>query len=334
MRLIGTLDDEKLANRFSAWLIAEGVENQLEIEKNNVQFWIKNEDQVERAKQELAAFVVSPNHPKYSDATARAAKVERDEIQRRKAYERNVVKVRQGKPSARTPLTITLIIISAAIALLTSFGKDLDSVWFEGLTFTDVPRKEVLAENVINKESLSENWLKFWSISHGEVWRLVTPIFIHFGTLHIVFNMIWLFQLGRLVENRYGTIFIFVLVIVSAAISNLVQVGVPVSWQGVELGLNQNGHVIAALGGMSGVVYALFGFVWIKSTIDPNSRFFVPSSTVLLMLGWLIFCMLPASNEFVETRNVANWAHGIGLLCGVIFAIIHTQLSGTKLPTR
>ncbi len=328
MRLIGTIENLKQAQRFSAWLIAEGLENQLEEDTNRVQVWVKDEDQVARASQELRAFLDNPEGQKYLDAVPRAKEAERKAEARRKAFEKNVVNVRQDQRGKKAPLTISLIVISSLVALLTSFGELKNTVWFEALTFTEIPLERLQEENVpLSKELLATPQIKFWSISRGEIWRLVTPIFIHFGTLHVVFNMIWLFQLGRLIEFRYGTWVLGAMVLASAAISNGVQVAVP---QGISLGVNENGNIIAALGGMSGVVYALFGFVWIKSLIDPASRFYLPQSTVVLMLGWLVFCMSPVSGQLLEGGAVANWAHGAGIVCGVIIAYLSTMLSNRR----
>ena len=44
-------------------------------------------------------------------------------------------------------------------------------------------------------------------------------------------------------------------------------------------------------GGMSGVVYGLFGYVWIKSMFCRNRDFTCPQVTVIIMIIWLFLCM-------------------------------------------
>ncbi len=55
----------------------------------------------------------------------------------------------------------------------------------------------------------------------GEWWRLVTPVFLHGGLLHIVFNSMVLLQLGPLVEEEYGTERFFLAYLFSGITGNL-----------------------------------------------------------------------------------------------------------------
>ena len=94
-------------------------------------------------------------------------------------------------------------------------------------------------------------------VAHGEVWRLITPIFLHFHFLHIFFNMMWLFDLGSMVEARESTWKLLLLVLFIGVISNL----------GSDYAKGP------AFGGMSGVIYGLLGYVWMKGKFDPASDF-------------------------------------------------------------
>jgi GlpG protein len=132
------------------------------------------------------------------------------------------------------------------------------------------------------------------------LWRLITPIFIHFSLLHILFNMLWLRDLGGMIEGRQSTGKLAILVLAIAVCSNLGQflVGGPV------------------FGGMSGVVYGLLGYIWMRGKFDPGSGLFVHPVTVGMMIIWFFACFTPI------VPHVANAAHGVGLVMGVAWGYL------------
>ena len=142
----------------------------------------------------------------------------------------------------------------------------------------------------------------FASVAGGEVWRLVTPMFVHFGILHILFNSMWLWDLGRALELRKGATFLVLFVVGTGTASNLAQ------------------YVIAQnplFGGLSGVVYALLGYFWIQGRINPSFGMALHQSTVIMMLAWYVLCWTGLVGP------IANWAHTAGLLLGMAWGFLN-----------
>ena len=132
-------------------------------------------------------------------------------------------------------------------------------------------------------------------IISGQLWRLITPIFLHFNLLHILFNCMWLHSLGSQIEKKKGTKFFITFILCTAIVSNLSQFLI----------------TGPAFGGMSGVVYGLFGYVWIKSRLDPGDGFYIDPVIAMIMLGFFLVCFTGAFG------GVANWAHAGGLIVGL-----------------
>lgn len=169
---------------------------------------------------------------------------------------------------AAAPLTTAFIAISVIVTLLLWYGPREISIYF---------------------------FFEPHLILAGEVWRAVTPIFLHFSTLHILFNMFWLLDLGGMIERRFGKLYLLFFILIVAILSNFAQF----LWDGI------------GFGGMSGVIYGLFGFIWIRSKYDPTPDFGIDRNSVITMIGWLFLCMTGVIGP------IGNAAHVSGLLLGV-----------------
>jgi GlpG protein len=267
----------------------QGIENQLDHEKAaGWGIWIKEEDQLEQATSLLAEFRSDPKNERYGTEAERAAKLRAKEEADQEAYRKRLRNrrhlFRPLTPYGFGPLTFVLIAISVAVAIFSKLGDEQRPIMSLFITsFTDVW-----------DPTLPE-------IRHGELWRLITPMFIHFGILHILFNMLWLRDLGSMIEARQSPLHLAIIVVVISAGSNLGQ---------VVLGHSPD------FGGMSGVIYGLLGYVWIRGKFDPGSGLFVHPSTVTMMIVWFFACL----SGYIG--NVANWAHAFGLGMGMAWGYL------------
>lgn len=141
----------------------------------------------------------------------------------------------------------------------------------------------------------------------GEWFRLITPIFLHGGLLHIVFNSIVLLQLGPLVEAEYGTErFAFIYLATGIAGNLLAQF------------LKPQGLVVGASGAICGLVGVLLVFGarrggayggQLKSLMAQNALFILmmsllPGISLLSHLGgFLGGCALGAVVPWGAFRN-------------------------------
>jgi GlpG protein len=195
------------------------------------------------------------------------------------------------------PVTLGLIVLSIFGFLLVYLSAPIS--WVSALTFTPFQLK--------GEEILFQNF-------NGQYWRLVTPVFLHFGWLHIVFNSLWLWDLGRRMEGLLGQFNMLMLVLVIAAVSNVCQF----AFGGAGL-----------FGGMSGVVYGLLGFSWVAPLLQPEWRIQPSAPIMLFMVGWLVACMV-GMVEVLGFGAIANAAHFGGLLCGAVLGAVFGALSRTS----
>lgn len=330
MRLIGTLPDERQARLLTAWMLAEGMDAVAEPAGEEYEIWIRHEDQVEVARRELEQFRQAPDAPRYSAAVQRAAEVERERRRKHQAIQKNVVRGPRAIPGGRkSPLVVLLLVLSGLVALMTNFGYGnfAEQPAFQSLTFNWTTGEQAAALHERFAGDGDALQVRTASLQRGELWRIFTPMFLHFGTTHLVFNLLMLFQLGRIIEWRYGTFWLAALVLYTAACAHLAEGLVPGALKSAPV-LFTPELVASAFGGMSGVVYGLFGFVWIKSVYDPASRFVLQPGTIVIMVVWLLLCMTPVFESLTGTR-VANWAHGAGLVSGMLAALASLG-SGSK----
>ena len=139
----------------------------------------------------------------------------------------------------------------------------------------------------------------FIEILNGEIWRLLSPIFMHFGFLHLLFNMMWLRDLGAIFEKKFGSQYFLMFVITTSLISNILQYLVTGPF----------------FGGMSGVVYGLLAFLVSRQIMDPDFEYSLPKHDIGLMVVWFCLCL------FGIFGPIANMAHAGGLFVGGLWGL-------------
>jgi GlpG protein len=297
MRHIGQLPDSAQANVFGDFLVANGIRNELEREADGSwSVWIREEDQVAAAQTWLATFRKNPNAAEFQAAAVKAAKVREAEAQDLAGYRRRIRTRGSLFPKfggyGVGVLTYALTFTCIVVAIYSNLGAN----------------REFLRHLFIcDPEGAPDKFLP--EVFAGEAWRLFTPIFIHFGLPHVVFNLIWLHQLGCMIEARQSSRLLAALVAVIALCSNVAQ-------------FYFSHH--ANFGGMSGVVYGLAGYVWMRGKYDRASGVGLDPQSVTILLVWLVVCYTRVVGP------VANTAHLVGLIVGMVWGRVSAFWASRK----
>ncbi|EHK90066.1 rhomboid family intramembrane serine protease [Aggregatibacter actinomycetemcomitans] len=138
------------------------------------------------------------------------------------------------------------------------------------------------------------------SDQYGEIWRYFSHTLVHLSNMHILFNLIWWWIFGGAIERRLGSFKLLQIYFLAGAVS----------------GIAQNMVSGPAFFGLSGVVYAVLGYVFVLDKLNKKMDFDVPEGFFnMLVVGIL----LGFAGPLVDI-NIGNTAHISGLLVGVLLA--------------
>ncbi|HSW72682.1 MAG TPA: rhomboid family intramembrane serine protease [Chlamydiales bacterium] len=150
----------------------------------------------------------------------------------------------------------------------------------------------------------------FIKVRQGEVWRLFTPAILHKNLLHILFNMLWLWVLGKQIELRVPRARICILILLVGIFTNVLQY------------LISGPYFL----GFSGVVMGMAGFIWMRQRVAPWEGYPL-SRTIFLFLALYIgaLLLLQIASFFAQffglgafSANIANTAHIAGAIIGAL----------------
>lgn len=360
MRLIGTLNDQKKAMAFSAFLQEHEILNQIEVQVNSdwgsecygdtaYKIWILSEDDLSHAMSYFEEFIENSEDPKF--ALNSVALHEENEIKPERALPFN-------PPMGIVTRFLSIIcILIFVLSLLLSYQetstepKSLFSSPLEQIVIYDYPETYSMIDQFITSygyEALKEpkdlnlegrklldkiNHTPFWTgfytiieaegvraipkevsttpmfekIKAGEWWRVFTPALYHANLLHIFFNILWLFVLGKAIEFRLGPWRYLFFVLLTGIFSNTAQY------------LMGGPNFI----GFSGILCAMLAFIWVRQSWA-KENYGIDRMTFLFMFVYIAGMAAVQSLSFLFeivgntsfSPGIANTSHVSGLVIG------------------
>ena len=338
MRALGNLAEERDAYRLYNFLKKEKIDCVYDKEADgHFHFWVMEEDQFDAALSHYEMFVNDPRSSHF-DAEEAPPPVEEQVEEILDAARIEQIKQRIDKQQSfgrsYAPWTRLIIAICVFLFLLTLYQKartedDAAQVAFppveQALLFDYPSAFEEGGHTLIwpGIYAIALDWpesrmeLKaplFEKIGQGQVWRLITPVFLHAGILHILFNMLWLWLLGKQVEERAGAMRYLLLSLIVGIVSNCAQ-------------YYMSGFSFI---GYSGIICGLAGYIWIRQRVAPWEGYPLQKGTAFFLMIFVLGVAALQTLSFLAslvgmiswTLPFANTAHVVGALVGMGLARI------------
>ncbi|MCG1313351.1 rhomboid family intramembrane serine protease [Staphylococcus epidermidis] len=176
-----------------------------------------------------------------------------------------------------TPITYTLILINIVIWLCMILYLN---------RFSDVKLLEV-------------GGLVHFNVVHGEWYRLISSMFLHFNFEHILMNMLSLFIFGKIVESIIGSWRMLIIYIISGLYGNFVS-------------LSFNTTTISV--GASGAIFGLIGSIFVIMYLSKNFNKKMIDQLLIALVVLIVFSL------FMSNINIM--AHLGGFISGVLITLI------------
>lgn len=343
MRSIGTLSHENQARKLIAFLKRQKIDASCEMAfdpataQMSYTIWVHDEDQIPKAQELFAEFL------KNSEAVQYETPIETEPTQeipiKRASYffttfmialcvfvflinlpERTALIKEEGLVDAQFSMTQVeeTLLIDIPQPLV-----DLDQLFLNSPASPSQQEVEQIMQEpfwrgayswLLNafqgKDPASGEGPFLQKVREGEVWRLFTPCLLHRDLLHILFNMIWVWILGRPIEHCIGMKRTLALTLATGIGSNLAQ-------------YLMSGALFL---GYSGVVTGLAGFIWMREKIAPWEGYPVHRATLLFLAFFVgIFFLLQLGSFLLQIftpvqfeAGIANTAHIAGAMIGIM----------------
>lgn len=275
---------------FSHYLRQQGINHRITEESGQQVIYVATDEDAALVRQHLAGFQPEQWHgPDSTDSSSSpSSPIEPSAAWSQDSPTRSARGMAPGwlKLLLESPVTAALIAACGLVAVVSSLGAQAQRVEF--LFYPLVSADGVLALLAdIN--------------TPAELLRSLTPMFLHFGELHLVFNMLWLWYFGRQLEAIQPAWVFALLIVITAFVSNTTQF----------LFIQYNNF-----GGMSGVVYGLVGYTWVIHVLMPRSNLLIRSNMFVVFVAALVVMELLAGSW------IATAAHVGGLVSGLLLGLL------------